>query len=398
MPTPSSRARKNTIPCRRRPVASVDATCTIVKLTDWDDAICALAYPTFKPFSPDGRYLFFVSDRTGSFEIYRLALATEEAVQVTGPAGAHVVADLPTTWIWRDSHVLPARNALAYSTPRRLYLTDIESLETRVLAECPPAWGRFDATPVFNGDGTRFATIYERPDGRRGVAVGDVGEEPARLESVIEREPTERGPVELGHLIAAPLATLILSVTYSEDRKDHQNEPDLPPEKRARAWRLDPATGEFRPYLVVPPGYRATHHFFGPEGRLYFHRKTVPTWTPVCVASIDIDGNDVRDHYRDEQRRLGHACVANDASWLVTDVQNANDSELIHVDLASGRHRVLCAPNASNSDLRDRAPWPGSSQLGHVHPVSDFQSRRLAYQSDVDGRCGLYLADLPQIA
>lgn len=365
------------IPCRRTPAAA-ERGFTVWKITDWDDCQCVLGYLTFRLFSHDGRYLFFASDRTGTFQLYRLDLEREEAVQITGPGGAAELAGRPVEGQWRDSNVHPVRDEYAYCTDRRLMLADVRTLRARVLAECPPEWAGLDATPQFSGDGRLFATVYKRPDGRRGVAVGEVGDRPAKLTSVHLGAPGDN----VGYLISSPTERFILSICTLD--RDYQNEPDLPPEKRARAWRLDPATGAVRPYVLTPPGFRATHQYFGPGGRCYFHRKTVGTWTPTWVDSIDLDGGDLRTHYGSPDRKLGHSCVTPDGRWMVIDVQEPQRNELIRVDLKTGESRIVCWPNSTVSGQ--------NSQASHVHPSSDFQGRQVAFQSDAAGKCALFMA------
>jgi dipeptidyl aminopeptidase/acylaminoacyl peptidase len=341
-----------------------------------------LGYLTFKLFSPDGRYLFFASDRTGTFQLYRLDLEREEAVQVTGPGGMDAAQGVPTAGQWRDSNVHRQRNEFACCTDRRLVMADVQTLEHRVLAECPPQWSKLDATPQFSGDGRMFATIYQQPDGRRGIAIGEVGDKPSRLTSVLLAPPGHH----VGYLISSPTPQFILSVCMGEG--DKQNDPALPPELRARAWRVDPATGEARPYIVTPPGFRATHQYWGPEGRCYYHRKTVGTWTPTWVDSIDIDGGDCRTHYGSPDRKLGHSCISPDGSRLVVDVQEPDHNELILADARTGAGRIICWPNSTVAG--------NNSQASHVHPSVDFQGRQVAFQSDAAGRCSLFLAEMPR--
>ncbi len=368
----------NAIPCRRRRAES-EAGFTVWKVTDWDECQCVLGYLTFKLFSHDGRYLFFASDRTGTFQLYRLDLEREEAVQVTGPGGAVPHEGRPTEGQWRDCNVHPTRDEFASCTDRRLMITDVKSLRSRVLAECPAEWAKLDATPQFSGDGRRFATDYQLPDGRRGVAVGEVGEGPATLTSVMTAGPG----IHVGYLISPPTERFVLSVCMGPDQ---QNDPAQPPERRARAWRLDPDTGDLRPYIVTPPGFRATHQYWGPQGRCYFHRKTVGTWTPTWIDSVDLEGGDLRTHYGSADRKLGHSCVSPDGRWMVSDVQEPGRNELIRVDLATGAARIICWPNSSVQE--------NNSQASHVHPSSDFQGRQLAFQSDAGGRCALFLAEM----
>lgn len=368
-----------TIACRRSRAAS-EPGYTVWKLTDWDQSQCVLGYLTFKLFSPDGRYLFFASDRTGTFQLYRLDLEREQAVQVTGPEGVNAGEGVPTAGQWRDCNVHRQRNEFALCTDRQLIMADVQTLQHRVLAECPAAWAKLDATPQFSHDGRLFATVYQQHDGRRGVAIGEVGDKPSELTSVMLAPAGEH----VGYLISSPTDPFMLSVCKGVG--DKQNDRTLPPELRARSSRLNPATGECVPYVVAPPGFRATHQYWGPNGRCYYHRKTVGSWTPTSVDSIDINGGDCRTHYESPDRKLGHSCVAPDGSWLVIDVQEPNHNELIHVDLKTGSGRIICWPNSTVSG--------NNSQASHVHPSVDFQGKCVAFQSDASGKCALFLAEI----
>jgi hypothetical protein len=188
------------------------------------------------------------------------------------------------------------------------------------------------------------------------------------------------GPDPIGGGIAPPGDRLVLATTAPG--RDRQNDPTLPAAQRARTWALDAETGAFGPLLVMPPGFRATHDYWGPDGRYYFHKKTVRTWTPTWVASQDIRGGDYREHFRSDDRKLGHSCVSPDLRWLVSDVQEPGRNELYRVDLKTGASEILCWPNSSVS---------GPNQLGHVHPIFTTAPDLLAYQSDATGKCNLYL-------
>ncbi len=367
------------IPCRRRRVAS-EPGYTVWQLTDWDDCECVLGYPIFKLFAADGRHLFFASDRGGRFDMYRLDLEREEAVRVSGPGGLEDTLGTPMTGKWRDCNVHRQRNEFAVCTDRQLVMADVQTLEHRVLAECPEQWAKFDATPHFSHDGRLFATVYVQHDGRRGLAVGEVSERPAELQSVY-LAPPEHG---LGYLLVSPTPRLLFSVCTGT--RDQQNDATLPPAVRARAYIIDPGTGECRPHVVAPPGSRATHQYWGPDGRIFFHRKTVGSWVPTSIDSVDLDGGDYQTHYTRTDRKLGHSCVAPDGSWLICDVQESNHNELIHVDLKTGQDRIICWPNSTVAG--------DNSQSSHVHPMVDFQGRQVAFQSDASGRCAVFLTEM----
>jgi len=357
------------LPCRRHRVPDNDSSFPLWRITDWDDCHCSLPYLIYKVFSPDERMMFFTSNRAGQWDLYRLDLESEEAVQITGAQGLHAEpGEL------RNCNVNPATGEVTYCTATHVYAADCATLERRVMATCPAQWAKLDAAPVFSGDGQRYATVYQRPDGKRGIAIGETSG--GSLSDVFLWEPEGH----VGYLIASPTDQFTLSFCANPDK---QNDPTAPDELRARAWRLDPRTGDCRPHILTPPGFRATHQFFGPDGRMYFHKKTVGTWTPTWISSINLDGRDPRDHYGRPDRKLGHSCVSPDGTWLVTDVQESNHNELILVNMKTGEDRTLYWPNSTVTD--------SNAQTSHVHPTFGFTGRQLAFQSDAAGQCTLFL-------
>ena len=51
---------------------------------------------------------------------------------------------------------------------------------------------------------------------------------------------------------------------------DTQNDMSLPQEKRARTWVWDGKSGETRPFLTMPKGYRATHEYWDHAGDRFY--------------------------------------------------------------------------------------------------------------------------------
>ncbi len=350
------------------------------KVTSWDDADCVATYVYLQAFTADERFLVFASNRSGKWELYRQELATGETVQlshrhtrpdpVASDDYAHIVG-----------HVLLGRGEAFYLDGTRMVAANVETLTERtVLDGRGGSWRLLAGFPSFTPDGTRFTMVYVGRDGREGIllaATDGSGWEPLYRCA----EPSQ----VLAHALVVPAEPLSLTFDLLPDR---QNDAALPPGERARAWRWTGGVG--KPFLVAPPGFRATHEYWGPAPapgaapRLYYHRKTVPSWTPTWIESTALDGSGRIEHYGSADRRLGHSCISPDGRTIVTDVQDPQGNELIRIDLATGRSETLCWPDSSCSE----------GNMTHVHPSFGPSGRWVVYTSDCRGRNAVYIVPL----
>lgn len=231
--------------------------------------------------------------------------------------------------------------------------------------------------PVFTADGSRMVFYYQsrrkKPvvawvDPRVGggpIEAGEFGE----LDSVL-------------HVLVNPHDPDFVTFVPFPDRQECL---ELGPRERARCWHLDLRTGETRPYLVMPEGYRATHEFWDARGeRMYFFKKSVPDWTPVSLCSMAKAGGAFTTHYTSTTSRLGHAMLDPRGRRAVMDNQAPGRNELRLVDLGSGRDEILCWPNAS-----------GRGHPRHVHPLFSPSGRHVAYASDASGETHVFIVPLP---
>ncbi len=140
--------------------------------------------------------------------------------------------------------------------------------------------------------------------------------------------------------------------------------------------------GTDEPYLIAPYGFRATHDSWSPLGdRYFFFEKTQPGWTPVSVASIDLQGKQYTRHYTHADIRLGHGAASADGKWFVMDSQLSHSNPLLLLNLEDGKTQTLCWPDASvNTPARV-----------HVHPNFSASGNFVIYTSDVDK------TDTPQV-
>ena len=331
-------------------------------MTSWDDVNCVATYFYLRAFSGDEQYIIFASDRTGRFELYRLEIETGETVQLTD--------NLARLYF----NVHPDGREVFYHGGDGVYAIDIESCERRLVADISwRPWNYIYGGPSISGDGEKIVCLYKHKENGSGIAMAD--SEGSSFEDLY------RCNKSLSHVQINPGDSSIISFNILPDK---QNIPHLPPHERARAWKLDLSTDEITPFLVVPRGFRATHEYWSPKGdRLYFHKKKVPTWTPTSIASISVNGDDFKEHYMSETRKLGHSCIDPDGKTIVTDVQDPNFNELIAINLETGESEILCWPNSSVKD-----------QLGHVHPSFSFSGKKGLYTSDFTGKAQVYMIQL----
>ncbi|MCS7181363.1 MAG: oligogalacturonate lyase family protein, partial [bacterium] len=169
---------------------------------------------------------------------------------------------------------------------------------------------------------------------------------------------------------------------------DKQNDFQLPHSERARAWMINIDKEEFKPFLIMPVGFRATHEYWGHRDnlRLYFHKKTVPSFTPVCICSINISGSDYKEHFYSENRKLGHSSISYDNKFIVSDVQEVDENELYLINLETGKFEILCWPNSSCSEAK--------GQLSHVHPSFSPSNKYIIFSSDKKGKTSVYIMPL----
>jgi len=341
-------------------------------MTDWE-GMQSTAYMYAQAFSRDERYLVFCSDRDGGSRLYRLEVGTGDVVDLSGARGCAMLG----------LNVHPNGEEVFYvdAAGRELWAANLYTLEDRRVASAErPDWDFLSGIPGFSGDGRKVCCSWHtRPAGdsrfgRGGVAVAGCDGTP--FEEVFRREE------DIQHVQFCPGAGYMMTFAVYPDYQD-KREGDRA--RRARAWRLDYASRVAEPFLVTPPGFRATHEFWSADGaRLFFHKKTVGGWVPNWVCSIDAGGGDYREHFRSDTRRLGHSSVSRDNRWLLVDSQDPGENELYLVDMTTGSSEILCWPNASIT----------GGHPCHVHPSFSPSGRMALFTSDASGKTQVYIVPL----
>jgi len=326
-----------------------------------------------QPFTPDDRYLVYASRNSGAWQLHRVDLRSHEHRQLTRCARLSSMS--------YSMH--PDGKHVVYLDGTRLCRTEVstgaESEYLDLAREFPAprfqAPVRFHAGRTFSPDGEYTAAGYSDAGGGHGVALVNL-----RQGKVEKTLATPQGTG--GHTLICPADPYLATYARTPDR---QNDMTLPMEERPRTMIVNFRTGEIRPYLTMPYGWRATHEYWGPRGdRFYWHKKKAPGWVPASICSMKRDGSDWQTHFTSETLMLGHSMISSDGRGIVSDVQKANDNPLLLIDVAKGSHQVLCWPDSTMKD----------GQLGHVHPTFSLSGRYVAYTSDRGGVAQVYVVPL----
>ena len=325
-------------------------------------------YQEVEAFTGDEKYVIFSSDRTGAFQLYRAELESGELAQLS---------DVPEFRAISFGIARNGREAL-YTAGWRVYAVDVHTGEDRVVIDFE---GKIPSKPsgapvALSGTGDRVVVAYDSGRETTMLAFGFV--ETGEFHEIHE------WPGKLSHAQICPGDANL--VTF-DPGPDTQNDMSLPMEKRARTWILDVEKGEARPFLITPYGSRATHEYWDFGGdRLYFHKKSVPGWTPTTISSINRNGEDWQDHFESKDRQLGHSSIDRKSAFIISDVQCKGDNEIWRVDLKTGKGEVLCWP--STIAVQD--------QTIHVHPSISPPGNYVDFTSDRCGSSDLYVFPLNQ--
>jgi len=334
-----------------------------------DDGFNHSCYFEAQPFTADDRYLVYASRRTGAMQLYRADLTTGEHAQITNGKDIHsmsysIYPDGRTVIFQEGTRLVRAEVATGQVT----WALDMASLRI-------PGAQKFSAGRTYSTDGRYTAVSYQGD--KAGIALIDLGH--GKLHGALDN-PSGTG----GHLLICPGDPLL--VTFVK-QPDEQNQMDLAPERRARTMLANFRTGQIRPFLTMPTGFRATHEYWDAQGvRFYFHKKSVPGWVPTSICSVRRNGTGEQTHFTHDTLKLGHSMISRDNRFIVSDVQEPGSNPLVYIDLRFGTHKILCWPD---STVRE-----GHAQQAHVHPSISASGKLVAYTSNQGGNPQVYVVPL----
>ena len=324
-------------------------------------------YMYCQAMTADERYLCLESDRSATWQPYRLEVATGRVRQLAVCEDYHPCS----------LNMRPGSTEVMFVDGKQMCAVDVVTGERRTMVDLSarPDVERITGARVADARGERMAAAYTDDAGWSCIAMAAT--DGSFFETVFRREEGVQ------HILINPTDPDTLSFAVWPDR---QNTPDETPARRARAWLLDARTGQARPNLIMPPGFRATHEYWSPSGeRLYYHKKTVHGWIPTWINSVDRQGQDERVHFQTASLYLGHSCVNRAETRIVSDEQRQGGSNvLIDIDPVTQTAQTICRPNL----------LLGREQHCHVHPSLSPSERLVVYTSNVTGRAQVYLAPL----
>lgn len=338
------------------------------RITD-DDGFNHSAYFEAQPFTHDDRYLVYASRRTGTTQLFRVDLQTEEHAQITNGKDVRGMSYS----IYPDGRTVIYQEGLRLvraevATGQVTWALDLASLRIQGAQT-------FSAGRTCSSEGRYTAVAFSGE--REGIALLDLGH--GKVYGTIDN-PGGTG----GHLLVCPGDPLL--VTFVK-QPDEQNRMDLPPDRRARTMLANFRTGRIRPFLTMPVGFRATHEYWDAQGvRFYFHKKSVPGWVPTSICSVRRNGSGEQTHFTHDTLKLGHSIISRDGRFIVSDVQEPDNNPLVHIDLRFGTHKILCWPDSTVKE--------GHARQAHVHPAISHSGKFVAYTSDKGGSPQVYVVPL----
>ncbi|MCE5177602.1 MAG: oligogalacturonate lyase family protein [Porphyromonadaceae bacterium] len=307
-------------------------------------------------FTHDDRYVVFKSWREEVPKLFRSDLETGVVTKISDheATGSYTIH--------------PNGKEVWFISGDLLYAVDVAELKERVV---------FDLSELAGGREVRFSALFTNDGNYSLVTFGTRGSEMEVYRLYVPENKIEKVYVSqngFSHPMINPTDPDIFTfVPYP----DSQNDMSLSLEQRARTWIVDVKSGEGKPFLMMPTGYRATHETWQADGeRFFFFRKTVPGSKPVSICSIDKNGGDFEEHYTDSVYKLGHGIESRDMLWFIADSQDSYRNPLTLLNLKTGEVQILCWPNSSQATVE------GNPQEDHVHPSFSFSGKYVAYTSD----------------
>jgi Tol biopolymer transport system component len=369
----------DSFPMPRRELRDPRTGRTVWQMTDGDFE-CVAPYMDKPAWSNDDRFLFFMCNKSGSWQPYRLEVATGRAQQLAQVRNA----------LYRSLVFAPALGEVFVEDAGTYLAINPETLAARRAVDYTPLYGagpgQKGSAACLSGDGRLCVFSHKTPEGRPALVVASTDGR-----NHFRTTPCERPDIAPGHELICPADADLATFHGYPDR---QNKAEETPEHRTAQWRMELDTGRMQPLVLMPPGFRATHCLWGPSGRrFYFHKKTVPQWVPTAIGSVDRDGGDLRIYFETAEHKLGHCAPSPDERWIVTDSQDPGENILMLLSTQRNEQHMLCWPNTSINQVtasRRRPDLPAHTDT-HTHPGFSPTGRSVHYTSDCTGRSQVYV-------
>lgn len=318
-------------------------------------------------FTPDERFLIYIGEIDGARKLFRYEISSGATTLMTG-------ADT----VVGDANIHPnGREVFCRIEGGATISIDINTLEKRLVFDpADHALEKVSQQIMFSRSGRWFSFAYTYAEDKVAIARAECNG--GGYETVYRHNSRAQ------HLMFCPASDELMSFSMAPD---FQQTWDLPDIERSRTFLLDVKSSSIRPLVCLPKPFTATHDYWSPNGdRIYFHKKTRPTWVPTWINSIDRVTGEETEHFRSDTIMLGHSSVDKDETFIVSDCQNPEGNEMIKIDLKSGEHEVLCWPDTD-------VPG-GHAEGGHAHPSISPSSKYVLYGSNVSGTPQVYLLPL----
>ncbi len=298
--------------------------------------------PQARAFARKSGFFVYASDRTGSFQLYRMQERTAESEQLTEAAALEPDA---FTLLADDEH-------LCYFDGGVLYRLSLRNLKARALYRTPEGWRREGGLSL-SADGKRLALVEVRADRR---ALRLIRTSNGNATTVVERSGTLRDP----------------AVGSRETQILYLHEDEL--------W-IRAGLGQPGERVPTPPG-RVLQAFWSGDGRriVYLHQ---PAEKSRLSAIREYDPASRAERLVAATSQFAAVSLNSDGSVFLGASANVASPYLLILLRVNRRELTLCEHAA-----RDPA---------RVRPTFTPDSRRIYFQSDRDGKLAIYRMNVDRL-
>ena len=343
--------------------------------------------------TPDGKYLIFISERTGISNLFRLDLATGVLVQLTEARPVRAEYWPFTDAVKGVGSCLPAvgnrGREVFYFEGTELLAVDIENLEQRHVLSLPSDRRPSMLQANANGDTLVFATWDE-----------NLFQERSQRTYAGEKFPDEKFFQETTSTILRVDALTGKSEEVLCKEKLWINHVHLNPQNRDlilfcheyselsdRMWLLDLANHRCEPIQGQGADEWYEHEFWSADGeRICFHGGSRHNSTFGFCGWCSQDGNDyVKAYHATSGRAYAHYNLHPDGKTMVTDGE-ARPGCISKVHLEDGKQifEILCRHDSYTF---------GDDQRCHPHPSFTPDGGQVIFTSNRTGTSNVYLTD-----